>query len=143
MQEQIRQLEKDNASLRTRIKEQEHVKEVYSEARIQVEYLQTQLEHRVRTSKEIEHKNKELAADLHKSATRVQELDGKTNFLNQQSESRQQETERLQHLIDQKETELHRVTEELRTKTSQVTHLENLLAENPGTAQHPFYFLCR
>jgi len=108
---------------------------VYSQAKDATEYmeyiefLQNQLEERIKNHSQAEQKIKELTASLQEVSAQSNQSEGKIIFLHQQIESKHHELEHAQLTSDQKDAEIHRVKEELQTKTSQVMHLENLLAE--------------
>ncbi len=125
----IEQLQEERAGFDKTIKEQGYLKDVYAESKLQVEFLQNQLELRIKNHSQAEQKLRELSSELNDVSDKYKELEGKINFLNQQVQSKQQELEQVLVKADQKEAELHRVKEELQMKTSQVSHLESLLAE--------------
>lgn len=125
----IEHLQNEKAELDRKLKEQDYLKDMYSESKLQVEFLQNQLELRIKNHSETEQKSRELASTLHEKTEQLKASEGKTIFLNQQMESKQHELEQTQFNADQKDAELHRMREELQLKSSQVTHLEGLLAE--------------
>jgi chromosome segregation ATPase len=125
----IDHLQNDKAELDRKIKEQDYLKDMYAESKLQVEFLQNQLESRIKNHSETEQKNRELSSSLHEKTEQLRATEGKTIFLNQQMESKQHELEQTQFNADQKDSELHRMREELQLRNSQVSHLEGLLAE--------------
>lgn len=125
----IELLQQEKAVTDRKLGEQESQKDVYAQSRVQIEYLQNQLEQRIKNHSEAEQKNKELNSSLQQVLARSTQLEGKVTFLNQQIESKHHELEQAQLILDQKDAEIHRMKEELQGKASQVSHLENLLAE--------------
>lgn len=125
----IERLQEEKAESDRKLNEQDYLKDAYSQNKLQVEFLQNQLEQRIKNYNQAEHKIKELTASLQELSAQSTRSEGKILFLNQQMESKHHELEKVQLTSDQKDAEMHRVKEELQTKNSQVAHLENLLAE--------------
>ena len=125
----IEHLQDEKAGLDRKLKEQDYLKDIYSESKLQVEFLQNQLELRIKNHTEAEQKNRELSSSIHEKSEQLKAAEGKIIFLNQQMESKQHELEQIQFSADQKDTEIHRVREELQLKSSQITHLDGLVAE--------------
>ncbi|MGC4034499.1 MAG: hypothetical protein QM764_00970 [Chitinophagaceae bacterium] len=125
----IEQLQSEKAEADRKLSEQDYIREAYTQSKLQVEFLQNQLEERIKNYNHAEQKTKELSKSLQEALAKAGEYEGKVAFLTQQSESKYHELEHLQFNSDQKDAEIHRTKEELQTRTSQVTHLENLLAE--------------
>jgi chromosome segregation ATPase len=125
----IERLQEEKAESDRKLSEQDYLKDAYSQNKLQVEFLQNQLEQRIKSHSQAEHKIKELTASLQELSAQSSQSEGKILFLNQQIESKHHELEHVQLTSDQKDAEIHRVKEELQTKNSQVAYLENLLAE--------------
>jgi len=125
----IEQLQEERAGFDKAIKEQGYLKDIYAESKLQVEFLQNQLELRIKNHSQAEQKVRELSSELNDISDKYKDLEGRINFLNQQVQSKQNELEQVQVKADQKDAELHRAKEELQMKNSQVSHLEGLLAE--------------
>lgn len=125
----IERLQDEKADVDRKLSEQDYLKDAYAQSKLQVEFLQNQLEQRVKNHAQAEQKVKELTASLQEASAQATQQEGKITFLNQQIESKHHELEHTQLTSDQKDSEIHRVKEELQTKTSQITHLENLLAD--------------
>lgn len=125
----IEHLQEEKAELDRKLAEQDYLKDAYAQSKLQVEFLQNQLEQRIKNHSQAEQKIKELMATLQEITAQSIQVEGKILFLNQQIESKHHELEHAQLTSDQKDAEIHRVKEELQTKTSQVAHLENLLTD--------------
>jgi chromosome segregation ATPase len=125
----IEKLQEEKAIADRKLSEQDYLKDAYSQNKLQVEFLQNQLEQRIKDHSQSEHKIKELTAFVQELSAQFAQSEGKILFLNQQIESKHHEIEHVQLTSDQKDTEIHRAKEELQTKNSQVAHLENLLAD--------------
>jgi len=125
----IERLQEEKADVDRKLSEQDYLKDAYTQSKLQIEFLQNQLEERIKNHSQAEQKIKELTASLQEVSAQSNQSEGKIIFLHQQIESKHHELEHAQLTSDQKDAEIHRVKEELQTKTSQVMHLENLLAE--------------
>ena len=116
----------ENASLKEKVAEQQYLHDVLDEKKAQIEFLQTQLEQRIKNNHQSEQQLLQITTSLeetkHIHANDIQAL--KEEFL-----LKQEEADKLQTVICGKEEQLEESQQLLASKLEHITWLENALQE--------------
>jgi len=125
----IEHWKKEKITLKDKVAEQEYLKEVIEEKKAQIDFLQNQLEQRIKNNHQSENQRKQLLADLehlrNANANTLLQLNSLKSDLVQQ----QEETNKLQIVLNGKEGQLVERQQLLTSKLDHITWLENTLHE--------------
>ncbi|MEP7375092.1 MAG: hypothetical protein ABI675_16965 [Chitinophagaceae bacterium] len=123
----------ENTFLKERIAEQQYLHDLLDEKKAQIEFLQNQLENRIKNNHQSEQQRVKIAAELEEERTQhaktLQLMDSVKNEILQ----KQDETDRLQFVLCGKEEELLEKQQQLNSKMDHITWLEGVMKE---TKQH-------
>jgi hypothetical protein len=123
----------ENTVLKEKIAEQQYLHDILEEKKAQINFLQNQLENRVKSNHQIEQQRVKMAAELEEERVQQVKTLQLVDFLKKQLLQKQEETDKLQVVLYGKEEQLLERQEQLNTKMNHITWLENVLQE---TKQH-------
>jgi chromosome segregation ATPase len=111
----VNQWKEESYQLKNQLKEQEYFKDVIVEKKAQVEFLQNQLDQRIRNYHQAEQLSNEMQAELEQSRQRSEQISGELRVLKNELEKKDELVAGEKLLLD--------------SKTNQVTYLENMIKE--------------
>lgn len=117
----------ENNQLKEKCAEQEYIREVLQEKKLQIEFLQNQLELRIKANHLDEYQKKQLYTEINELKVLHQEDEQKLEMLTREFQQKSGEVERLQTLLTGKEGLLTERQESLVSKLEHITWLENNL----------------
>jgi len=123
----------ENTALREKIAEQHCLQDVVDEKKSQIEFLQTQLENRVRNNHHSEQLRVKIATELEEERVQHVKTLQIVDSLKSELLQKQDETDRLQVVLCGKDEQLMEKQQQLNSKLDHIAWLENVLQE---TKQH-------
>lgn len=120
---------KEKIALKDKVAEQEYLKEVIEEKKAQIDFLQNQLEQRIKNNHQSENQRKQLLADLEQLRNVNENTLLQLNSLKNDMVQQQEETNKLQIVLNGKEEQLVDRQQLLTSKLDHITWLENTLHE--------------
>lgn len=125
----INRWKEENIALKDKVAEHEYLQEIVEEKKAQIDFLQTQLEQRIKSNRKEENLRNQLIADLDQSKNENEntliQLQSMKNELGRQ----QEESSKLQMVLNEKEELLAERQQLLVSKLDHITWLENTLHE--------------
>ena len=119
----------DNTSLKLKVIEQQYLQDLLNEKKAQIEFLQIQLEQRIKNSHQLEQQRMDAIAELEEEKLQHSETARKVDALKFESLQKQEETDKLQMVLCGKEEQLIENQQAINSKVEYITRLENVLAE--------------
>lgn len=119
----------EKMALKDKIAEQEYLKEVIEEKKAQIDFLQNQLEQRIKNNHQSESQRKQLLSDLEQVRNANENTLLQLNSLKNDMVQQQEETNKLQIVLNGKEEQLVERQQLLTSKLDHITWLENTLHE--------------
>ena len=120
----------ENNQLKEKVAEQEYIREVLQEKKLQIEFLQNQLEQRIKTNHLDEYQKKQLHTEISDLKNLHEEDEQKLETLTREYQQTKEEAEKLQVMLTGKEEQLTEKQELLASKLDHITWLENTLHES-------------
>lgn len=128
----ISKWKEENDQLKEKVAEQEYIRDVLQEKKLQIEFLQNQLEQRIKTN----HLDEYQKSQLHSEIDRLKQVHGddlkKQENLEAAYQQRNEEVEKLQTVLNDREQQLAEKQSLLASKLDRITRLENELHEATG-----------
>jgi len=125
----INRWREENIALKDKVAEQEYLKEVIEEKKVQIDFLQNQLEQRIKNNHQSDTQRKQVLADLEQSKnaneSTLKQLESVKTELMRQQEDRN----KLQMVLNEREELLAERQQLLASKLDHITWLENTLHE--------------
>jgi chromosome segregation ATPase len=125
----INRWRKENIALKEKVAEQEYLKEIVEEKKIQIDFLQTQLEQRIKNNRKEENQLNQLMADLEQTRSENENTLRQLELLKIVLTRQQEESSKLQMVLNEKEELLAERQQLLASKLDHITWLENTLHE--------------
>ncbi len=119
----------ENIKLKERVAEQAYLKEVLEERQIQIEFLQNQLEQRIKNNHQSDNERNRLKADLEDSKNSNESITKQLESLKNELALAQEENNKLQMVLHEKEGLLNERQQLIASKLDHITWLENTLHE--------------
>lgn len=119
----------ENKQLKEQVAEQLYLKDVVEEKKAQVDFLQTQLEQRIKKHHETERVKEQVSSELETLQQMQQQFGSERERLQAEITSKQEGIEALQHTISVKENELTEKTQVIRQKEEHIIYAESQLTE--------------
>jgi len=119
----------DNTALKLKVVEQQYLQDVLDEKKAQVEFLQIQLEQRIKNSYQSEQQRLDAVAELEEEKSHHSETNRKLDALKFDVLQKQEESDKLQMILCGKEEQLIQSRQAINSKTEYIARLENVLAE--------------
>lgn len=130
--EALKKLSEENLDLKERVAGLEYLEEVLEEKKVQINFLQEQLEHRVKAGHEAERQRRQALTDYENVQQENQSLIQRMNEMESEL-NRLKETESL---VRQREVELDEKEQLLKAGQGEISYLQSMLAE--ANRQHEF-----
>jgi hypothetical protein len=119
----------ENILLKDKVAEHEYLKDVVEEKKMQISFLQTQLEQRIKIGAQSENQRNQLVADLELSGNVNENTLQQLELLKAELAQQKAENSKLQVLLNEKEELLSERQQLLASKMDHITWLENTLHE--------------
>jgi hypothetical protein len=119
----------DNTSLKLQVMEQRYVQDVLVEKKAQIEFLEAQLEHRIKNNHHAEQQRLDAIAELEEEKMQRLETNRKVDALKFEVLQKQEEADKLHMVLCGKEEELEASRQTINSKAEYITWLEKALAE--------------
>jgi len=119
----------ENTTLREKVAEQQCLQEVLDEKKSQIEFLQNQLENRVRNNYQSEQQRVKVAAELEEERVEHVKTLQSVNAMKTELLRQQEEADKLQVILCGKEEQLLEKQQQLSVKQDHISWLENILQE--------------
>lgn len=136
LEELLAKAVEENNQLKNRVNEGEYLQDLASEKKLQVEFLQQQLDQRIKTFHQLERKADEAATHLREMKDKSDKFEYRIHVLSEELAEKQQEAARIHEeatewqataLISQQEQQLQQ--QKIEEKTLQVNQLESSLRD--------------
>jgi ABC-type Na+ efflux pump permease subunit len=125
----IEHWKQEKMALKDKVAEQEYLKEVIEEKKAQIDFLQNQLEQRIKNNHQSESQRKQLLSDLEQVRNANENTLLQLNSLKNDLVQQQEETNKLQIVLNGKEEQFVERQQLLTSKLDHITWLENTLHE--------------
>jgi chromosome segregation ATPase len=119
----------ENKQLKEQVAEQLYLRDVVEEKKAQVDFLQTQLEQRIRKHHETERAKEQVSFALEALQEVQHQFDAEKERLHAEISNKQEGIEALQHTISVKENELAEKMQVIRQKEEHIIYAESQLTE--------------
>ena len=125
----ISQWKNENAALQNKLTEQEYMKKIVDEKKNYIDFLQQQLEQRIKSQHQTEQQVTETKTQLQQAIQAYEDLQITIQSLNNEISKWQEEKEKLKIAVAEKEEQLAEKKHLLISKLDHITYLENVLYE--------------
>ena len=125
----INRWKNENSALQNKVTEQEYLKEIVEEKKTYIDFLQQQLEQRIRNQHQSEQQVAETRAQLQQLQQALEDTKITFQSLNNEILQKQNETEKLNSIVFEREEQLKEKKQLLISKLDHITYLENVLHE--------------
>lgn len=115
--------------LKNIIHDQEHVNDLLYESREQINFLQNQLEQRIKTAKQLEQRIAMISEELNQSQFQFHEAGKKIIKTEETLQTKDDEIGQMRLQTDAKENEIQHLKNEIQSKNEQLNALENSVKE--------------
>ncbi|MGZ8541360.1 MAG: hypothetical protein ACXWV6_11965 [Chitinophagaceae bacterium] len=126
----INRWREENIALKDKIAEQEYLKEIVQEKKIQIDFLQNQLEQRIRNNSQDENQRNQLLTNLDVSKNANENALKQIEALKIELNRQQEDSNKLQMVLNEKEELLAKRQQLLASKLDHITWLESTLHES-------------
>ncbi|MGZ8509921.1 MAG: hypothetical protein ACXWWA_06065, partial [Chitinophagaceae bacterium] len=126
----INRWREENIALKDKIAEQEYLKEIVQEKKIQIDFLQNQLEQRIRNNSQDENQRNQLLTNLDVSKNANENALKQIEALKIELNRQQEDSNKLQMVLNEKEELLAERQQLLASKLDHITWLESTLHES-------------
>ena len=126
-------LKEENSILKEKIAEQQYLHEILEEKKAQIEFLQNQLENRIKNNHQSEQQRVKITAELEEERVQHVKTLHLIDLLKNELLQKQEEADKFQMVLCGKEEELVEKQQQLNSKMDHITWLESVLQE---TKQH-------
>ena len=124
LSQKLTEVEEESVLLKDRVSEMEYLQDLVEEKRLQVDFLEKQLEQRIKNYHQLEHLHREDADQLNELRTASSYLDQQLLAIQAALQNKQYETDQLQDAINQVTEENHKYKEIIEDKTLYIEQLE-------------------
>lgn len=121
--------EEEKGVLKSKLNEGDYLQDLAQEKKLQVDFLQNQLEQRIKNYHELEHRATETAGQLQQLQSTVQQFDVRIQALSTELQKKQVEVVEWQSTAQRGQEENQQHQETLAGRTAHIEHLENNLHE--------------
>jgi chromosome segregation ATPase len=119
----------ENIKLKDRLAEQEYLEDILTEKNAQIEFLQRQLEQRIKNYYQGEQQQAQQATELEKFKEREADILGQCNLLKTDISKREEEIRQLQTIVNENEDCLNQKDQLIESKNWLIDNLENQLTD--------------
>jgi chromosome segregation ATPase len=125
----VNRWKEENALLKAELQEKAYLKDLVDEKKAQIEFLQNQVDHRLRSFHQAEQQREEMKAELEKAKQAQRYVNSHTDAMKTELAQKQENIERLINIIEEKDSELTEQQQVMLSKQDRITYLESVLQE--------------
>lgn len=129
LQQLLTKAEDEKATLKNKITDQQYLQDVLQEKKLQIEFLQNQLEQRIKTFREIEKDAADKTVQVQQSQTQKENFEREMHALRQELQQQREEVSAWQQAVERSREENRQHQDNLRSKTGHIENLERNLHE--------------
>ena len=121
--------EEDKATLKSKITDQQYLQDVLQEKKLQIEFLQNQLEQRIRSFREVEKEAADKTAQVQLTQSQKENFEREIHALREELQQQREEVNAWQQAVERSREESRQYQDNLRSKTGHIENLERNLHE--------------
>ena len=121
--------EEEKNSLKTRINDQTYLQDVLQEKKLQIEFLQNQLEQRIKTFREVEKDAADKTVMVQQNVTQKENFEREIHAMKEELHQQREEVSAWQQAVERSREENRQHQEGLRSKSGHIENLERNLHE--------------
>lgn len=121
--------EEEKTTLKNKITDQQYLQDVLQEKKLQIEFLQNQLEQRIKTFREIEKEAADKTLQVQQTQTQKESYEREMHTLREELQQQREEVAAWQLAVERSREEIRQHQENLRSKTGHIENLERNLHE--------------
>ena len=121
--------EDEKATLKNKITDQQYLQDVLQEKKLQIEFLQNQLEQRIKTFREIEKEAADKTIQVQQAQTHKENFEREMHALREEMQQQREEVAAWQQAVERSREEIRQHQDNLRSKTGHIENLERNLHE--------------
>jgi chromosome segregation ATPase len=121
--------EDEKAALKNKITDQQYLQDVLQEKKLQIEFLQNQLEQRIKTFREVEKEAADKTMQVQQTQTQKENFEREMHALREELQQQREEVAAWQQAVERSREEIRQHQENLRSKTGHIENLERNLHE--------------
>lgn len=121
--------EEDKAGLKAKITDQQYLQDVLQEKKLQIEFLQNQLEQRIKTFREVEKDATDKSSQVQHMQVQKENFEREMHALREEMKQQREEVTAWQLAVERSREEVRQNQENLRSKTGHIENLERNLHE--------------
>jgi chromosome segregation ATPase len=129
MQLLLTQAEEEKTALKNKITDQTYLQDVLQEKKLQIEFLQNQLEQRIKTFREVEKEAADKTLQVQQTQTQKENYEREMHALREELQQQREEVSAWQQAVERSREEIRQHQESLRSKTGHIENLERNLHE--------------
>jgi chromosome segregation ATPase len=129
MQLLLSKAEEEKAALKNKITDQTYLQDVLQEKKLQIEFLQNQLEQRLKTFREVEKDAADKAVQVQQTQTQKENFEREMHALREELQQQREEVSAWQQAVERSREENRQHQDNLRSKTGHIENLERNLHE--------------
>ena len=121
--------EDEKTTLKNKITDQQYLQDVLQEKKLQIEFLQNQLEQRIRTFREVEKDAADKTVQVQQSQSLKENFEREMHALKEELKQQREEVSAWQQAVERSREEIRQHQDSLRSKTGHIENLERNLHE--------------
>ncbi|OQP65227.1 hypothetical protein A3860_16280 [Niastella vici] len=121
--------EDEKLALKNKITDQQYLQDVLQEKKLQIEFLQNQLEQRIKTFREVEKEAADKTVQVQVTQTQKENFEREMHALREELQQQREEVAAWQQAVERSREEIRQHQESLRSKTGHIENLERNLHE--------------
>lgn len=129
MQLLLTKAEDEKTALKNKITDQTYLQDVLQEKKLQIEFLQNQLEHRIKTFREVEKEAADKTVQVQQTQTQKEGFEREMHAMREELQQQREEVSAWQQAVERSREESRQQQDNLRSKTGHIENLERNLHE--------------
>lgn len=129
LQSLLSKAEDEKAILKSKITDQQYLQDVLQEKKLQIDFLQNQLEQRIKTFRELEKEAADKTAQVQLTQSQKENFEREIHALREEMQQQQEEVNAWQQAVERSREEIRQYQENVRSKAGHIENLERNLHE--------------
>jgi chromosome segregation ATPase len=129
LQQLLTKAEDEKVTLKNKITDQQYLQDVLQEKKLQIEFLQNQLEQRIRTFREVEKDAADKTVQVQQTQTQKESFEREMHAMREELQQQREEVNAWQLAVERSREEIRQSQDNLRSKTGHIENLERNLHE--------------
>jgi len=121
--------EEEKATLKNKITDQQYLQDVLQEKKLQIEFLQNQLEQRIRTFREIEKEAADKTQQVQQTQSQKDNFEREIHAMREELKQQREEVTAWQLAVERSREEIRQYQDSVRSKSGHIENLERNLHE--------------